>query len=392
MKVTIKRSVEVIQTPRLQQMLGLFDVAPAKVSEQMWDVDLALPEQWNVGVIVGPSGAGKSTVASELFGANMVAGWEWPHDKCLLDGFPASMSIKDVTGLLSSVGFSSPPYWMRPFRVLSNGQQFRANLARTLAEQPDLAVVDEFTSVVDRTVAQIGSAAVAKTVRRRGQKFVAVTCHYDVLDWLEPDWIYEPHTGKLEVADAARGSVRRRPEIELEIVRVHSSAWELFKGHHYLSADLHRSAKCFVGLVKGQPAAFTAVLPFPHPTKPAWREHRTVCLPDFQGVGIGNTMSEYVASVFSAHKPYCSCTSHPSMIRHRSRSKVWRTSRRPSFNNSMKGLQQFRKTQATNRLTSGFEYVGPRRPEDAEGFAVLPAGAVLRKSPGCPSPRMVQSA
>ena len=78
------------------------------------------------------------------------------------------MGIKYVTGLLSSVGFSSPPAWLRPVRVLSNGQQFRANLARTLAEKPGLAVVDEFTSGGDPTVAKVGVAAVAKTVRRGG--------------------------------------------------------------------------------------------------------------------------------------------------------------------------------------------------------------------------------
>ena len=48
------------------------------------------------------------------------------------------------------------------------------------------------------------------------------------------------------------------------------------------------------------PAAFTAVLAFPHARRPGWREHRTVCLPDFQGVGIGNAMSELVASLFVA--------------------------------------------------------------------------------------------
>lgn len=190
----IHRSVDVVRTPRVQQLLGIFDVPPSKRSEQSWRHEIDLPDDWNVGVIVGPSGSGKTTLAREAFGKELVSGWDWPADKSILDGFPTAMGIKDITGLLSSVGFSSPPSWVRPFHVLSNGEQFRVNLARTLAEMPDLSVVDEFSSVVDRTVAQIGSAAVAKTVRRRKQRFVAVTCHYDVLDWLEPDWVYEPHT------------------------------------------------------------------------------------------------------------------------------------------------------------------------------------------------------
>src|SRR5204863_2808518 len=101
--------------------------------------------------------------------------------RSVLDGFPVDVPIKELIELLSSVGFSSPPAWLRPYHVLSTGQQFRVTLAWLLAAAPSdrLVVCDEYTSVVDRTVAQIGSAAVAKTVRRRGQRFVAVTCHED---------------------------------------------------------------------------------------------------------------------------------------------------------------------------------------------------------------------
>lgn len=376
MKKTIRRSVAVKQTPRVKQMSGMFDVAPAAISEQTWQVDLELPESWHIGVILGASGSGKTTVARELFGKQLVERWDWPKDKSILDGFPAGMSIKDITGLLSSVGFSSPPAWLRPFHVLSNGQQFRVTVARTLAEQPELAVVDEFSSVVDRTVAQVGSAAVAKTVRRRGQKFIAVTCHYDVVEWLEPDWVYEPATNKMTLnvgPDGSRGSLWRRPAIELEIVRADISAWNLFRGHHYLTSEIHRGSKCFVGLVKNQPAVFTAVLPFPHPRRPSWRGHRTVCLPDYQGVGIGNAMSEFVASIFAAtNKPYISTTSHPAMIRHRAGSKVWRMTRRPGMVNSNSSNETgMNATSSTTRITAGFEFVGAKRIAEARQFGLL---------------------
>ena len=39
----------------------------------------------------------------------------------------------------------------------------------------------------------------AKAVRKgrvRAEKFIAVTCHYDVLEWLEPDWILDMATAK----------------------------------------------------------------------------------------------------------------------------------------------------------------------------------------------------
>jgi hypothetical protein len=370
----ILRQVAVAPSSRLSQMMGMFDVEPTLLSTQTWNVKLDLPDNWHVGVIVGPSGSGKTTVARELFGGHLVRPYSWQTDHSLLDDFPRNLGIRDIVGLLSSVGFSSPPAWIRPFGVLSTGQQFRVNLARALAEamvDGQIKVMDEYSSVVDRTVARIGSAAVAKTVRRCGLQFIAVTCHYDVLDWLEPDWVYEPATNQLEVADAARGSVRRRPPIELEILRTDSSAWTLFKPHHYLSAALHPSAACYVALIENQPAAFTAVLPFPHPTRSGWREHRTVCLPDFQGVGIGNAMSEFIASCYKATcKPYTSTTSHPAMIRHRAKSPLWRMSRAPGLVGGHTGRSSMRKTGAVTRLTAGFEYIGPARAPEARQFGL----------------------
>jgi GTPase SAR1 family protein len=366
----ITRTVAVQSSHRLAQVLGMFDVEQPEISTQEWDVDIQLPEKWNIGVIVGPSGSGKTTIARELFGEHFAADFMWPSDRSIIEGFPYSIPVKNVTDLLSSVGFSSPPAWMRPYACLSNGQQFRVNLARTLAEaivDGQMKVVDEYSSVVDRTVAQIGSAAVARTVRKVNLQFIAVTCHYDVLDWLEPDWVYDVAAPDRELLQQYT-----RPKIELEIIRTDRTAWQRFKPHHYLSAALNPSAACYVAMVKNQPAAFTAVLPFPHPTHSGWREHRTVCLPDFQGVGIGNAMSEFIASVYRATgKPYTSTTSHPAMIYHRAKSPLWRMTRKPGLTGNGRRFSMMRKTAAIDRLTAGFEYVGPSRFDNARTFGVI---------------------
>lgn len=358
-RIDIVKESPVIRTPRVMQVEGIFDVAPSQRSSERWSVDLHLPDTWNVGVIVGPSGSGKSTIARELFGDALVDRWDWPADRSVLDGFPSDMSIKDITSLLSSVGFSSPPSWVRPFHVLSNGEQFRVHLARTLAEMPQLAVIDEFTSVVDRTVAQIGSAAVAKTVRRRNQRLIAVSCHYDILEWLEPDWVYEPAVNRLTV-----GRLLQRPDIRLEVRRVHHSAWQLFRKHHYLDGSLNTAARCFVAFWRDVPVAFTAWIPWPSGTlKNAWRAHRTVCLPDYQGVGIGNALVTYIASVVAGiGKVPISRTSHPSMIQTRSRSKHWKMTKATDMQWSAgAGSREkaIRRAAATTRMTAGFRYVGP---------------------------------
>lgn len=358
-EIEIVRSVKIKRTPRVMQLEGLFDVPPSKQAEQRWRCRLELDRPWNIGLIVGASGSGKTTLAREIFGAQIVEGWTWSEDRALIEDFPAGMSVAEITAILGSVGFSSPPDWLKPFRVLSNGQQFRVNLARTLAEQPELAVVDEFTSVVDRTVAQIGSAALSKAVRARGNKVIAVTCHFDVEEWLQPDWVVQMPGGAL-----AWRSVRRRPEIQLRVSRTKPTAWEVFRGHHYLSHDLHPGAQCFLGTIEGRPAAFTAVLHYPHWAGGWWREHRTVCHPDFQGVGVGNAMSELIASAFVATgKAYRSTTSHPAMIRHRLKSPLWRCTRPPGMATSTpKSRHKVSASRAAFRYTAGFEYLGPVMP------------------------------
>ena len=365
------RDTVIPRTPRVMQLEGMFDIPIAERSQVKWTGELPIESRpWNIGLIVGPSGCGKSTLARELFGKDLIGHFNWPADQSILDGFPAKMGIKDIVGLLSSVGFSAPPSWMRPFGVLSNGEQFRVTIARALAEQPELAVIDEFTSVVDRTVAQIGSSAVAKTVRARNQKFVAVSCHYDIVDWLQPDWIYEPATNSFQWR-----CLRRRPPIVLEICRARSEAWRIFKSHHYLSSQLSAHAKCFLALVDGRPAAFSSVIHFPHAVSPSWREHRTVCLPDFQGAGIGNAISEFVASLYMATgKPFTSVTSHPSMIRHRSQSSSWVMTRAPSMVPSKHvALESAKKRNNSSfgRLTASFRYIGPPRPIDAQLLDVI---------------------
>ena len=354
-KITVETPIE--RTPRIIQLEGIFDIPPEKISRKEWDVNLPLDKQeWNIGLIVGPSGSGKSTVLRHLFGKSVVAGYDdWPKTKSLIEAFPKALPIKDLTGLLNAVGFSSPPSWLKPFHVLSNGEQFRVTLARMLAQSDGLCGMDEFTSVVDRTVAQIGSAAVAKAIRQRKTKFVAASCHYDIVEWLQPDWIYEPHVNRFQWR-----SLQRRPPIELEICRVDKAAWQLFRSHHYLSSELNPTSQCFVAFYKGEAVAFEAVISFPHPHAPGWRAHRIVTLPDFQGVGIGARFSDHIASMFKAlRKRFRLRTSAPGLRAYCWRSPNWHCIQKMAVSSPPNNKGAMKAFGVIDRMAETFEYVGP---------------------------------
>lgn len=367
--VHLVRESTVARTPRVMQLEGMFDLPATDASRVEWDVSLPTDErEWQIGLIVGPSGSGKSTILAEIFGGATTLEWS---ERAVVDDFESD-SIRDVTAALSSVGFSSPPAWLRPFSVLSNGEQFRASMARLLLADAPVTVVDEFTSVVDRTVAQVGSAAVARFVRSRpGRRLVAASCHYDIVEWLQPDWMYDTGNGVFEWR-----CLQRRPAVVLEVERCDPAEWASFRRHHYLSHTLPSGCRCFLGSVEGRPATFVASRLFPHPTaKDVWQEARCVCLPDFQGVGIGNAMSELVAAAFKATgRRYRSVTSHPAMIRHRARSPLWDMDRKPSRVSRSGSETRRGLVQSASRLTASFEYRGPAHPEAAEVLlADLPA-------------------
>lgn len=356
---TVSRETPVKRSGRVQQVEGMFDVPPSERSKLEWEIPDQLvgiddEDDWNIGLIVGPSGSGKTTIAHEVFGDRVVEAADWPTDRAVVDAIEGP--IRDVVKALTAVGFGSPPAWLRPYHVLSTGEQFRAQVARAMIEHPS-PVIDEFTSVVDRQVAKVASAAISKSVRRDGRQLVAVTCHYDVLDWLQPDWVYRPDSGEIEWR-----SLQRRPELYLEVRGVSREAWAVFRRHHYLSGDLHVAARC-VGAFDGeQCVAFNAYYRFPHPrAKDIMVSHRTVVLPDYQGLGIGGRLTEFVGQMLwdRDHDRLRATLAHPALIAHRRRSPRWRETagqNRPSRSRKPKRLN---KQHASSRklATRTFEYV-----------------------------------
>lgn len=319
MKIDIRHHCDDFNTYRAARVKSLFNAESG--ANFTLQAELHIDDKdWQIGVVVGPSGSGKTSIGKKL---GKFYKPRWVKDKPIVDEILPSGNFNEVTGALSAVGLGDVPAWLRPYQVLSNGEKFRADMARLVVERPQRAVIDEFTSVVDRQIAKIGSLAFAKSWRRGHEQVILLTPHYDILDWIQPDWVFDTANGSF-----ARGELRQRPKISLDIYQTNWRYWPLFEPHHYLKLPHMIAATNYVGFVNDQPVVHVAFS-----TRPGLVEARAcrlVVMPEWQGAGVGlrflnNICQRWLEGDNRYNKKMTTLfhTSHPGLATALRRSKLW---------------------------------------------------------------------
>jgi GNAT superfamily N-acetyltransferase len=150
-------------------------------------------------------------------------------------------------------------------------------------------------------------------------------------------------------------------EVKLKFCRVKYDVWNLFKEYHYLSASLNKSCKCFCAFLDNKPVGFIAVMAQPSGYfKNGWRISRTVVLPDYQGLGIGIAMRNYIGSLVTAKEGarLYSRSMHPAIgLYSEKHPELWQ----PTSHNKKKqdAAGGFKDYKTDDRPCYSFKYVGP---------------------------------
>jgi ABC-type dipeptide/oligopeptide/nickel transport system ATPase subunit/GNAT superfamily N-acetyltransferase len=350
----IIKEVKPQQTFRVASVIGKFDLQSDHIIEH-FKGDINFSENWQIGLIVGKSGTGKTTIAKQLFEDAYITNFEY-NAETILDDMPKESSMDEITSTFNAVGFSSPPSWLKPYSVLSNGQKMRVDLARAILDKKDFFVFDEFTSVVDRNIAQIGSFAMQKAIRKTNKKFIAVTCHNDVMEWLLPDWVFNTDTMTFQELE---GQKKNRPKIKFEIYQTtDKSIWKMFAKHHYLSHSHNNAANVYIAMINDEVAGFLSVLHFPHPkVKNIKKVHRLVILPDYQGAGFGIKFLNEIGYIYKKQKKrYTIVTSSPSLINALKKSTKWKCNHFGRMIGRHSGMKEM-KGGSVKRITASFELI-----------------------------------
>jgi len=270
------------------------DIDAKKKAEHHFEVEADISSPYNVGLIVGASGSGKTTLCKHIFGENCFTE-VLDLAKPVIDQFPSSFTYDECAAMLAGVGLTSVVCWIRPAHTLSNGQRARAECALRMAtdDQHPITLVDEWTSVVDRTIGKVMSHCIAKHARKFNKQVILASCHYDVIEWLNPDWVIDCNKQEFTDRRLLCRDYQRSERLRFDIRRADRRTWNYFSKYHYLSDRLPGGHIEVYGLFHGDDQVgfqcFANYVPWRTDDLEREKMHsnRTVIHPDYAGLGMG---------------------------------------------------------------------------------------------------------
>lgn len=284
------------------------DIDVEKKSVHHLTIQPNIREDFKIGMIIGSSGSGKTTLAKKMFGEDCFKS-VFDLDRSIIDQFDDKYSYDERAIILNSIGLSSVPCWIKPAKTLSNGQRARAEAALAIANsKEDIIVLDEWTSVVDRTVAKVMSHCINKFSKKFDKRIILLSCHFDVIEWVDPDWIINCNDQSFLDRGLLRPEERERKErLEFTIRAATRESWKQFSKYHYLNDKIPGGRIFFYGLFHGDGQIGFICFANYTPKRPnkRWIYHfnRIVIHPDYAGFGLGIKLITESTKIFLKEHP-----------------------------------------------------------------------------------------
>lgn len=290
-KVNFILESEIFRNFRCQVAANSLDIDVSKKSKHQMNIEnINIPNQWNVGLIYGASGSGKTTLAKHLFG-DKIFDVLIDENEPIINQLPKELTYDECANLLNGIGLNSVPCWIRPVKTLSNGQKARAEAVLLMCQSKEFVFIDEWTSVVDRTVAKAMSVCISKFAKKNNKKIILLSCHYDILEWLKPDWLIDCNKQKFELPLTKDFFFTEREKLNFNIRKIGRESWKYFSKYHYLSENLPGGSIYLYGLFLNDIQigfqCFANYVPHRQGTIKIYHSNRTVIHPDYNGLGLG---------------------------------------------------------------------------------------------------------
>lgn len=123
-----------------------------------------------------------------------------------------------------------------------------------------------------------------------------------------------------------------------------------------MNTEIAGGSKCYIALINDKPCGFIAITHFPHPKCAKFkRVHRLVVLPDYQGIGVGLRLLNFIANLYEQSKwrPIIT-TNNPALIYSLKKQQNWKCKfiGRQNHNDT----SMFKKKNSSNKIVTSWEY------------------------------------
>lgn len=262
-------------TERMVSVSRQFGIPPFGPPQRILDPLTIRLGPGRIVLLVGPSGSGKTTalrlIADRLRNGRDVNRIRFPSDGAIIDSVGPRHSLSEALELLTQCGLGEAHLWMRTINELSDGQQFRARLARAIAAHGRGAsstpiICDEFCSGLHRRMAKAIAFNLRKLATRRKLCLLLACSDDDIVSDLQPDTTirlqgHGRHAIQEQTPRSRAISFSRRLVVE----RGSKRDYEAFRAMHYrLTDELGFVDKVFV-LREGRDGELLGIVVYSHP-------------------------------------------------------------------------------------------------------------------------------
>jgi ABC-type lipoprotein export system ATPase subunit len=194
----IREPAVTVMTPRKREICWDFGIPPREAPFTVVEDQAVRLGAGQILLLCGPSGSGKSSllaaIAERVRPVHWVSRGGFSRGQPIIDAIAPRRPLATAMKVLTTCGLGEPRLWVRQFDDLSEGEKFRAQLARAVGrslgggQRPPI-FCDEFSAILHRRAARAIAYNLRKLVTASGLTLVVATAQADIIEDLQPDQI-----------------------------------------------------------------------------------------------------------------------------------------------------------------------------------------------------------